>query len=132
MHELTQAPRTLRWFNLWLILGWLLVALVIYLSLTPHPIEIDMEQGDKLGHMLGYMAMMVWFAQLYSLRVHVWWGLGFVAMGVALEYVQGCTGYRTFDYFDMLADAIGVLAGWWLGGTGMAHLLSRLERHIKV
>jgi len=122
----------LRWFKWWLALGWLLVAAVIYLSLTPHPIEIDIAQGDKLGHILAYMTLMAWFAQLYRRGLHGWWGLGFVALGVALEYAQGWTGYRTFDFYDMLADGTGVAAGWLLGGTPLARMLSGIERHIKV
>ena len=68
--------RDLHWFKLWSVIGWLLIATVIYLSLTPHPIEIDVEQGDKIGHALAYFAMMMWFAQLYQRRLHAWWGLG--------------------------------------------------------
>ena len=33
-------------------------------------------------------------------------------MGVALEFIQGWTGYRTYDPFDMLANTIGVALGW--------------------
>lgn len=128
MRKLISLRQPLRWFTLWSTLGWVLVAAVIYLSLTPHPIEIDMEQGDKFGHILGYMVMMSWFTQLYHRRVHLWWGLGFVALGIVLEYVQGWTGYRSFDYFDMLADGAGVAAGWLLGGTALARLLSGFER----
>lgn len=120
--------RNLRWFTLWSAIGWLLISAVIYLSLTPHPIEIDVEQGDKLGHTLAYFGMMTWFAQLYQRRVHVWWGLGFIVLGIALEYLQGWSGYRDFEYLDMVADGFGVTAGWLLGGTAVARLLSGLER----
>lgn len=34
---------------------------------------------------------------------------GFIAMGIALEFLQGMTDYRTFDVLDMLANAGGVL-----------------------
>jgi VanZ family protein len=33
-------------------------------------------------------------------------------MGIAIEFVQGATGYRSFEVMDMVADAIGVLLGW--------------------
>jgi len=122
--------QVLRWFPLWATISWLVVATVIFLSLTPHPIKFDIEQGDKLGHALGYMTVMVCFTQLYTRRVHVWWGLGFIALGIALEYVQGWTGYRHFEYWDMVADAVGVAVGWLLGGTTMAHLVSGIERRI--
>jgi len=46
---------------------------------------------------------------------------GFIAMGIALEFLQGMTGYRTFDVLDMAANAAGVL--FVLAG---ALLLSRM------
>lgn len=123
--------RALRWFKWWRAIGWLLVALVIYFSLTPHPVEIDMAQGDKLGHALGYMGLMLWFVQLYERRLHLWWGAGFVVLGIALEYVQGWTGYRNFEYWDMAADGAGVTVGWLLGGTTLARLLLAVETRFK-
>src|SRR5438270_56329 len=88
---------------------------IIWLSLTPKPVEVALEHGDKLGHFAAYGAAMFWFCLLYPR----WWtrvayALGFSAMGVALEFAQRATGYRTFDVLDMAADAIGVLLGWAL------------------
>lgn len=94
-----------------------MVAAIVWLSLTPSPPKIDIEQGDKLGHFLGYGTIMAWFAWLYPARpARIGYALGFVAMGVALEFVQGALGYRTFEVFDMLANALGVMIGWaaWL------------------
>ena len=128
--ELKHARKNLRWFKLWSVIGWLIITSVIYLSLTPDPIEIDMEQGDKLGHILAYFVMMIWFSQLYLRRMHAWLASGFIALGIILEYVQGWSGYRDFEYMDMLADAIGVTVAWVLGGTMMARLLISLERKL--
>ena len=89
-----------------------------------------MKQGDKLGHILAYFVMMIWFSQLYLRRIHAWLASGFNALGVAWEYVQGWSGYRDFEYMDMLADAIGVTVAWALGGTLLARLLIDLERRI--
>jgi glycopeptide antibiotics resistance protein len=33
-------------------------------------------------------------------------------MGIAIEFLQRMTGYRTFDVLDMVANAVGVLLGW--------------------
>ena len=128
--ELKHARKNLRWFKLWSVIGWLIITSVIYLSLTPDPIEIDIEQGDKLGHILAYFVMMIWFSQLYLRRMHAWLASGFIALGIILEYVQGWSGYRDFEYMDMLADAIGVTVAWVLGGTMMARLLISLERKL--
>jgi VanZ family protein len=103
----------LRGRRFWLLLGWLLILFVIYASLTPDPIEVPGEQGDKFGHILAYAALMSWFANLYEAPARrIQLAVGFVALGVALEFVQGWTGYRSFEVADMAADAAGVTVGW--------------------
>lgn len=102
----------LRFRPLWTALGWVIVAAIVWLSLTPSPVEIDLEQGDKLGHFLAYGTLMFWFAQLHaSRRARVGYGLAWIALGVTLEFIQGQLGWRTYDPFDMLANTIGVLLG---------------------
>ncbi len=96
----------------WLACGWALVAAVVWLSLTPAPPQVDFEQSDKLGHLLGYGSIMFWFAQLYTGRARLFYGLGFVAMGTGLELAQGALGYRTYEVLDMAANSLGVLLGW--------------------
>lgn len=98
---------------LWLVLGWAMVAVIIWLSLTPSPPKVDFEQSDKVGHFLAYGSLMFWFAQLYiARRTRLAYAAGFAAMGVTLEFIQGWTGYRSFELLDMLADGIGVALGW--------------------
>ncbi len=93
-------------------LGWALVAVIVWLSLTPRPISIPIEHGDKLGHFLAYGSVMFWFAQLYlRMPVRAAYAAGLVALGIALEFVQAHVG-RDFEVADMVADAIGVALGW--------------------
>ena len=124
------ARRSLKYFNLWQAIGWLLVALIVYGSLTPTPIQIPMHEGDKLGHMFSYCVLMGWFMQLYHRAAHVRVGMLCVALGVFMEYAQLASGYRDFEYLDMAADAVGVSIAWVLGGTALARLLVRLERRM--
>ena len=59
---------------------------------------LPLEQGDKLSHTLGYLVLMSWFANIYatpSRRVRS--AIGFIPLGVALEFLQRWTGYRTFE-----------------------------------
>ena len=122
----------LRWFKWWLTLGWLLVAAVIYLSLTPHPIEIDIAQGDKLGHALAYTLLMFWFCQLYdSRRARIGHALGFVALGIAIEFAQRATEYRSFELWDMAADGAGIVIGWMLALATGPRLPARFETAIE-
>jgi len=92
--------------------GWLLAAAIVWLSLTPAPPHVDIAHGDKLGHFLAYGVLMFWFAALYrGTRARIGYALLWMAMGVALEYAQRATGTRSFEFADMAADALGVLAG---------------------
>ena len=107
---------------LWLLAGWAIVALIVWLSLTPNPPKLDFEQSDKAGHFLAYGTVMFWFCQAYAgLPTRLAFGAGFIAMGVALEYLQRAVGYHSFEFLDMVADALGVLAG-----GGVATMLPRL------
>jgi VanZ family protein len=95
-----------------LALGWALLAAIVWLSLTPSPPSIDIDQGDKLGHSFSYAAAMFCFAQLYlRTAVRARYAVGLVALGIALEFIQDKVG-RDFELADMLADAIGVALGW--------------------
>jgi VanZ family protein len=116
----------------WLAIAWLLVAAVIYLSVTPQPIEIPIEEGDKYGHLLAYGTLMLWFAQLYERRARWVAALGLIALGVALEYVQRSTGYRSFDVWDMAADAAGVLIGLALAPPRLSNFLEVAERVLRL
>jgi VanZ family protein len=104
-----------RLLRIWRGIGWFGLILLLYLSLTPRPPDIPMEQGDKVGHVLAYAVLMVWWAQLFvATRRRFWLAAGLIVLGIAIEYAQGWTGWRSFDYVDMLADAAGVALGWLL------------------
>jgi len=56
---------------------------------------------------------MFWFCLLYARRkVRLAYAAIWIAMGVGLEFAQRQLGYRTFEVFDMYANALGVLLGW--------------------
>ena len=95
----------LRFQKLWLTLGFGFVVLVIYLSLAPDLPDTGVPNGMKIGHVLAYAWLMLWFAQIYrSNAVRYAAALTFCTMGIGLEYVQGLTDYRGFEYSDMLTN----------------------------
>jgi VanZ family protein len=120
-------PHRLRHHLIWCTVGWLMVATVVYLSLAPLPGPDGPPQADKVGHMLAYFSLTIWFAQLFDSRVMTIYGAGFLIMGVGLEYSQIYTGYRSFEYADMGANALGVCAGWLSGRTRLGGVLASLE-----
>src|SRR3954464_1934409 len=79
-----------------LIVGWSLVGVIWWLSLTPQPPHVDFEQSDKVGHFLPSGGVMFWFCVLYrSPRTRLVYAIGFIAMGIGIEYIQRWTGYRS-------------------------------------
>jgi VanZ family protein len=95
------------------------VAIVVWLSVAPiEPPPGGFPESDKLGHLLAYGTLMFWFCVLYRpLRVRAFYAGGFIAMGIALEFVQGWLGYRSLEIADMLANTTGVALGWGMAAT---------------
>lgn len=119
----------MRYRGLWVGLGWAIVATIVWLSLTPSPPRLGITLGDKLGHFAAYGTLMFWFCQLYARRAtRAAYAAGFAAMGIALELLQDATGYREFELFDMVANAVGVALGWGLAALAGDWLTQRLER----
>ncbi len=125
---MTMEQQPLRYFQLWLAIGWLLVAVVLYSSLTSSPIQMPgIEYGDKIGHFFAYFTLVFWFCQLYKNRSHILLFMLFVMMGVVVELIQGQTGYRTFEVADMLANSLGAVMGWLLVRFYVAEMLLTIE-----
>lgn len=118
--------------RIWLALGGLWVATIMYLSLTPHPPEpMSFLNSDKLEHVLAYAFLMLWFCQVSQQRAPRILIAGLlVALGVAIEYLQRMTVYRVFDYADMLANGAGVLLSLILISIGLGQIGIMLETKI--
>ena len=118
----------LRFRRLWIICGLGFVLLVIYLSLTPDPIDLGEPEGLKIGHMVAYGWLMIWFGQIYrKTGRRLLLASAFCALGIVLEYFQGLTDYRGFEYSDMLFNATGVALGLAIVATPLQNCLRLLE-----
>jgi len=72
--------------------------------------------------------LMFWFGLSYSKAMRQFQiALAFIALGVALEFLQRETGYRSFDVADMAANSVGVLLGWGLVRTPLRRLFPGLK-----
>ena len=107
--------------------------LVIYLSLMPDPPDLGAPEGLKIGHVLAYAWLMIWFAQIYRAPRHRFWlALALCGMGILLEYLQGITDYRGFEYSDMVINSAGVAVGFALAQTPLQNGLRTLEAVLPV
>lgn len=120
---------TLKWPALWLAIAWSLVVAIVYLSLAPIAVALPVDGGDKYAHIAAYAALMLWFMQIYgSSRSRIVIAVGLAAMGIGLEFLQGYTGYRTFEWADMVASVAGVAIGWLIGPPRTPNILLRVEK----
>ncbi|WP_303909537.1 VanZ family protein [Thiohalomonas denitrificans] len=113
--------------GLWLGIGWVFVAVIIWLSLTSAPPAFGGGWGgiDKVQHAFAYLVLTGWFVQLYHRwRPRLFYAALFIAMGAALEFLQGLGGIRHFELADMVANTTGVL-------LGLASALARVDRVIE-
>ncbi|MCM2252178.1 MAG: VanZ family protein [Ramlibacter sp.] len=84
---------------------------VLVLALLPVPSHIPAMPWDKANHALA-------FAALAILGCWSWPGrarnvlLGLLAYGALLELLQALVPYRSAETLDLLADGVGLLAGW--------------------
>lgn len=115
-----------RYATLWRGLGWAMVATVVVLSLVPQlPKAPSLLGWDKAQHFLAYAVLTFWFCLCYSR--HWRWPAFFIALGSLLELLQGFTGIRTTDPFDILANGIGVFIGLSLTFTPLIKSLKELD-----
>lgn len=93
------------------------VLLAIPVSFLPHEQKLSVSNLDKVVHAILF-ALLVFFWGFFfnrnkpgaNLKMLVIIVLLSVMYGIAMEYVQLFTG-RDFDVWDMVADAVGALAG---------------------
>jgi hypothetical protein len=113
--------------RLWLLGGIGILLLLWTLSLIPQPPTFGVRNEDKVFHAIAYGGTMWWWGQYwprFGQRLRL--AIVFALMGIAVEFVQGWTGWRTFDTRDMVANGLGVLLGWALLLTPAGRLLAGL------
>lgn len=118
---------------LWLTIGYALVVMVVFLSLTSSPVVIDpsFPYEDKFFHALAYFTLMAWFSQIYhdSFQRNMF-AVVFVFMGVILEYLQSFDPNRYFEFGDMVANSIGVAVGFFVALSSAKNILHRVDKII--
>ncbi len=122
--------RELKRKKFWWALAWGLLALVFMLSLVPMPAPaIDVPRGfDKFEHIFAYATLSAYFGQLCSrFGLHLRYAFGLFCMGALLEVLQGLTGYRSPDVYDLGANSMGVLAGLCICLTPLRTVIARLD-----
>lgn len=93
------------------------LGLICWLSLVPGPeLPIDPGRFDKLWHAAGYAIAAFALVPLWQRWAPLLLGgLALAAMGLGIEVLQGLGGQRSFDWWDALANSLGVGVGLLAG-----------------
>jgi len=127
----TKAVPDLKLRFLWLSIGYALVALVVFLSLSSSPVdlELDVPYQDKFFHGIAYFTLMAWFSQIYHDKFQRnMIAVVFVFMGVTLEYLQSFAPDRYSEFADIVANLTGVALGFAIASTGAKNILLGVEK----
>ena len=125
--------RPLRHPRAWLALWWLAVTVVFAACLMPAADLPSVPPGfDKLEHFLAFFVLAASAVQLYADRRALWCAaVGLVCLGIAIELAQyAFTATRSMDPRDVLADTLGVAAGFAIALTPLRDLLLRIEARL--
>jgi VanZ family protein len=98
--------------------GALLILMLISIAWADRPLAIHegpenwFPQADKLHHLwffagLWWLALRAGFAPSWTLA------LGLMAYGASMELAQALTVTRAASGLDLVADSLGVAAGWY-------------------
>ena len=104
-----------RYLIAWKLLFWFILALLLYLTLTPTPPKpISFNQIDKLYHFSAFAGFTFVFTIAFRQIKSGYILLLSIILGIVIEVIQYYIPNRGFSIADMIADLIGVLAGFWL------------------
>jgi VanZ family protein len=127
-------PRKLRLWWLWWLMGWVLIAGTVNEELQPHVWNaVEVFSNDKAMHFTGYFLLTVWFSGVVRRSRYLVMGALLIAFGGALEIGQGVMHQgRTADWFDFLANSVGVIVGVGVAALGLGNWMVWLEKLVRV
>lgn len=117
----------LRYQRMWVVLGWVAVAVALVLNLMPGT-AVPKIGGDKYEHVAGYVLLTLWFCGLYP-RSRYWIiAASLLGMGILVEILQGAMHWgRQAEVNDVIADIVGIVIGLVLALTIFAEWPRRVE-----
>jgi VanZ family protein len=121
----------LRYRRLWLSIGVIMVLVVTTVCLVPGKELPTVGLSDKSEHLIAFGALAFWFGSIVVRRDLLWVGLAVVGFGGLIELAQGAMGLgREADWFDLLADTLGVVIGLVLALTPLGHWARWFEARV--
>ena len=122
---------SLAYQRLWLAIGVLLILLLLYGSLAPAKALPPLAGSDKFWHAGTYFVVMAYFSQIYTpIRTRLLIAVALIAVGVVIEFIQPYVN-RQFDWFDALANSVGVVAALLMSLSPLGSILRYVDDRLK-
>jgi VanZ family protein len=102
---------TLLWRPLCLVQFFVLLAIFIFLGLTPSPENTIPMFNDKLMHCSGYLMAGISISFAFPRSALLTRALFLIAFSIGIEIGQHFMPPRTFDAYDICANSTGVFLG---------------------
>jgi VanZ family protein len=111
----------------WKLAGLVLPVFVLAMALAPafwswpSSARPGLIELDKVGHGLTFAFLALWYTGQYARNQYFRIALALAAYGALIELLQSFLPYRSAEFADFVADAIGILGGivmaqWFAGG----------------
>lgn len=111
---------TLKYARYWKAAGWFLCSLVLLGAIAPVGNSSVLPFfSDKSMHALAFFALTVWFAGAYETRSYPPLAVAMLAFGGGIELIQSGLTHRSAEMMDLLADGVGVAAGFAVALAGL-------------
>ncbi len=85
------------------------------------------ESVDKWLHGVAFLVLSVWFAGQFRARSYWRIAVGLLVFGLVIEGCQRMVSYRTADWIDVAADAVGIIFGIAIAAAGAGGWSLRVE-----
>lgn len=97
----------------WIAASVLLVAAVLYLSLAPLSVPVELPTHfDKIEHAATYVLLAIWFTGLVARERYGLVAVALVVFGLAIEFLQAVMPFgRQGDPWDVVANVTGIGVG---------------------
>jgi len=129
---------SLRYARRWQVASLILLLLVLAATLMPAVWFWDdrfkamswFDGIDKWFHGVTFLVLSVWFTGLYRKRSYWKIGIGLLLFGLIIEACQRMVSYRTAEWLDVGADAVGIILGLVIGAVGIGGWCLRVEERL--
>ena len=125
--------KELHFYNFWNLCILVSLAAITFISLTPSvpTISDPIPFLDKFVHIGLYFIEGLFILSVSKKNIHTHSAIFLSAFGLLMEFCQGQTAYRSFEWLDLLANIAGILMALMLSKVVPLTLAIRLEELFK-